>query len=76
MVSHAAFEKLSDALETALGNSNRAQDALDAAAIAHAARDVLLAAQGEARDQLLLANKLYRQAVLAFLANDANPLTE
>ena len=73
MVSRAAFEELSDALEMALGNFKRAQEALDAAVVAHAACDALLAKQAETHCQLLLANNLYRQAVLAFLANDANP---
>ena len=73
MVSRAAFEELSDALEMALGNFKRAQEALDAAVVAHAACDALLAKQAETHCLLLLANKLYREAVLAFLANDAKP---
>ena len=68
MVSRAAFEELSDALETALGDFKRAQEALDAAVVTHAACDALLAKQAETHCRLLLANKLYRQAALAFLA--------
>ena len=47
---------------------------LDAAVIARAPCSALLAAQAEARDQLFLANKRYREAVLAFLAKGANPI--
>ena len=68
MVSRAAFEELSDALETALADFKRAQAALDAAAVTHATCDALLAKQAETHCRLLLANKLYRQAALAFLA--------
>ena len=44
--------------------------------IARAPCSALLAAQTEARDQLFLANKRYREALLAFLAKSEGPSTE
>ena len=63
-------------LETALTDFTRAQHALDAAVIARAPCSALLAAQAEARDQLFLANKRYREAFLAFLAKSEVPSAE
>jgi len=55
-------------METALGNFNRAQEAHDAAVIAHASSQALVAELARTRDQLAVAAKAYRESVLEFVA--------
>ena len=68
MIPAAELEKLRQALETALGNFNRAQEAHDAAVIAHARSQALVAELARTREQLAVAAKAYRESVLEFVA--------
>ena len=68
MTAAAELDALHRSVETALGNFQRAQEAVDAAMAAHAKSQALVAELAATRKQLSLATKAYKEAALAVMA--------
>jgi hypothetical protein len=68
MTPAAELDELHRTVETALGHFQRAQELVDTSAAAHARSQALIAELRATRNQLALATKAYKEAVLAVMA--------